>query len=263
MRVLQAAWAYRRFVLTSIQNEIRSRFARSKLGFAWLILQPLAQVVVFATILSGVLAARLPGVTSKFGYAIYLLAGMLCWNLFSEILSRSVVIFIENASIMKKINFPKITLPIILVGGILVGNVLLALIVLIGIPLLGGTLTVHLVWLPLLMAITIAFATSLGLIVGTFNVFFRDTGPVIGVILQFWYWMTPIAYPIQIVPARFQGYFKLNPLTVLVQAYHDVILYGRAPQWQGLLMLGMASGLLFIAALGIFRRASAEMVDAL
>lgn len=263
MRLLMAAWAYRNFILTSIQNDFRARFARSKFGFAWLVIQPLAQVVIFATILSGVLAARMPGVATRFGYAIYLLAGMLCWTLFSEILLRSMGIFIDNAAIIKKINFPKITLPLILVGSIVVNNLILMLVVLVGIPVLGGNLTVYVLWLPLLTLITIAFATGIGLFVGTLNVFFRDAGQVMGVLLQFWYWFTPIAYPISIVPGRFQWLFKLNPLTILVDGYQRVLLFARAPDLLATAAVAIIAMMILFMSLGLFRRASSELIDVL
>ena len=83
--LLKAAWRYRGFITTSVANEFRSKLVRSRLGTAWLVLQPLAQVLIFATVLSNVLAARLQGVDNKYAYAVYLMSGILCWSLFVEI----------------------------------------------------------------------------------------------------------------------------------------------------------------------------------
>jgi lipopolysaccharide transport system permease protein len=82
--MLKALWSYRYFIFSSIKNELRLRFIRSRLGALWMIIHPLMQVLIFATILSEVLAAKLPGIDDKYGYALYLMAGTLCWNLFSE-----------------------------------------------------------------------------------------------------------------------------------------------------------------------------------
>lgn len=127
--LLTAAWRYRGFVLSSVGNEFRTRLARSKLGTLWIVLHPLAQVLIFATILSNVLAARLPNVDSKFAYAMYLMAGILCWNLFSEILQRSITVFVDNGALLKKMQFPRITLPLIVTGSAMVSNLALLLVV--------------------------------------------------------------------------------------------------------------------------------------
>ena len=101
-------YTYRFFIVNSVKNEFITKFAKSKLGVAWAILHPLAQVLIYATILSSVLSAKLPGIDSKYAYAIYLMSGMLCWMLFSEIFSRCIGIFTDNANIIKKMSFPKI-----------------------------------------------------------------------------------------------------------------------------------------------------------
>ena len=114
--MLRGLWEYRSFVVSSIKNEFIARFARSRLGGLWMIIHPLAQVAIYALILSNVLAAKLPGIDNKYAYALYLMAGMLAWNLFSEIVSRCLTIFIENGNLMKKMRFPRIALPVNVVG---------------------------------------------------------------------------------------------------------------------------------------------------
>jgi lipopolysaccharide transport system permease protein len=105
-QILQALWKFRHFVISSIQAELKRRFARSSLGALWFILHPLMQAAIFALVLSEVLAAKLPGVTNKASYAIYLMAGMAAWGFFSEIVNRCTTIFIEYAGMLKKISFP-------------------------------------------------------------------------------------------------------------------------------------------------------------
>ena len=100
--LLLAIWRYRYFIFSSIKNDLRSRFIRSKLGGLWMIINPLAQVLIFALILSEVLAAKLPGIDNKYAYALYLMAGILGWSLFSETISRCLNLFIDNGNLMKK-----------------------------------------------------------------------------------------------------------------------------------------------------------------
>ena len=182
--MFHSLWQYRHFVLSSIRNELISRFARSKLGALWMIINPLAQVAIYALILSNVLAAKLPGIDNKYAYAIYLMAGLLAWTLFNEITSRCLNLFIEHGNLMKKMSFPRITLPIIVVGSSLINYVLLFIAMLAIFALLGHQFSWAMLWLLPLSAILIVFAAGIGLILGIMNVFLRDVGQVIPIILQ-------------------------------------------------------------------------------
>jgi len=258
-----ALYRYRHFVTSSIVNDIKARFARSRLGALWVILQPLAQVAIFAIVLSEVLAARLPGVESKFGFAIYLTAGLMAWSLFSEIVLRSSTVFIDNANLLKKIAFPRVCLPVVVAGSSLVNNAMLFVAILVVFALLGHWSGRAVVYLPVLVAVTTLFAIGLGLFLGVLNVFVRDVGQVTGVVIQLWFWLTPIVYPANIIPERFRKFVELNPMTHVVGGYQDVLLRNQAPDLSGLL-LPLAVGLvLLVISFVLFRRASAEMVDVL
>src|SRR5262245_47445147 len=114
--MLLRAWRYRHFIFSSIKNEFLSRFARSRLGGLWMVIHPLAQVVIFAFILSALFSSKLPGIDSRYAYALYLTAGMMAWSLFSELVSRSLTVFLENGNLLKKMMFPRICLPLIVYG---------------------------------------------------------------------------------------------------------------------------------------------------
>jgi lipopolysaccharide transport system permease protein len=262
--MLRGLWAYRGFVLSSIKNEFISRFARSKLGGFWMILQPLSQVLIYALILSAVLSAKLPGIESQYAYAIYLTAGFLGWTLFSEIISRCLNLFIEQGNLMKKMKFPKITLPAIVVGSSLLNNVMLLLAILAVFAFLGQLPTVQILWLPMLTLAMVALALGAGLVLGIINVFIRDIGQAVPILLQLMFWFTPIVYPISIIPEGLQQLVKtFNPIYPIIRGYQDVLVYGQAPHL-GQVVIIMTVGLVILAfGLFLFRRASAEMVDAL
>lgn len=256
------AWQYRGFIASSVVNEYRSRFVRSRFGTLWVVLHPLAQVVVYAMILTNVLAARIPGIDNKYSFAVYLLAGILCWSLFSEIVGRCLTVFVDNGSLLKKIRFPRICLPLIAIGNTLVSNLaLLAMIALI-LPALGFMPNIYWLWLPVLIGITLVLATGIGVLLGVLNVFARDVGQVMLVVLQFWFWLTPIVYPVTIIPEGLRSLLRLNPLVALVQGYQNVLVFARPPE-SGLWSAAVVALVAVTAALFLFRRASAEMVDVL
>lgn len=261
--IIESAWRFRFFISSSIRTELRVKFVRSRLGGLWMILNPLAQVLIFAFILSAVLSAKLPGIDNRYAYAIYLMSGTLCWALFSEVVSRCLTLFIDNGNIMKKLAFPRIALPLIVAGSALVNNFLLFLAVLLIFGALGHVPGTALLCLPVLVAVTLALALGLGLGLGVLNVFMRDIGQVVPVLIQFIYWLTPVVYMIDIIPATYRGWLFLNPLVPLVTGYHDVLLYNRAPDWAGVAGTGVLAVALLGVSLVLFRKASPEMVDQL
>jgi lipopolysaccharide transport system permease protein len=260
-QMFRAAWAYRYFIASSVRNEIYARFVRSKLGGLWAVIHPLAQVLIFALILSEVLAAKLPGIDNKYAYALYLMAGTLCWNLFAETLSRCLNLFIDSGNLMKKMAFPRICLPLIAAGTVLVNNVMLLGAIFAVFALLGHIPGVEAFWLPVLIVVTLAFSLGVGIILGVLNVFMRDIGQVVPVILQAMFWLTPVVYNISILPERYRGWFRYNPMYPLVTSYQNVLVYGTEPAWRSLGILFAGSCVLGLVALMLFRKASPELVD--
>ena len=261
--MLRDLYLYRGFIVQSVRNELISRFSRSKLGGLWVILNPLSQVLIYALILSNILAAKLPGVDHQYAYAIYLMAGLLGWTLFNEIVSRCLNIFIEHGNLIKKMSFPRVTLPAIAVGSCVINNLFLFISMLGIFALLGHQFNMAMLWLIPLTLVVIVFSLGIGLILGVMNVFLRDIGQVIPIILQMLFWFTPIVYPITIIPEAYRHWLNLNPMHPIIDAYQQILVYGNSPQWGGVLIILAAGIILSIVGLFMFRRSSAEMVDAL
>lgn len=261
--MLRALWQYRQFMISSIKNDFSSRFARSKLGGLWAIFNPLAQVAIYALILSNILQAKMEGIDSQYSFAIYLTAGMLSWNLFAEIVTRGLNVFVMNGNLIKKAMFPKVVLPAIAVGTCLLDNLLLFISILIIFALLGHMPTVQIIWLPVLIFSTVALGTGLGLILGIFNVFIRDIAQVVPIVMQVLFWFTPIVYPISIIPESYRHYLYFNPMYPLVKAYQDVLVFGSAPEMSQIVTIVLVSVALLIVGFFLFMRASEEMADVL
>ena len=262
-KMLLAVWAYRFFIISSIKTEFRSRFARSKLGGFWMILHPLAQVLVYALILSQIMKAKLPGIESQYAYPIYILAGMVAWTLFSDILNRFLSIFIDNGNLLKKVSFPKLALPLISIGSALVNFILLLTTMFIVLGFLGHFPYHALHWLPLLILLTLGLATGIGLFLGTLNVFIRDIGQIMVVILNFWFWLTPIVYMLSIVPEKYHWLIMLNPMTGIILGYQNILVYDKIPDMSVLLYPMILTLVMLLLALVTFKKANEEMADVL
>lgn len=261
--ILRALWAYRGFILGSIKREFQSKYRNSLLGAAWTVLNPLAMIVVYTVIFSEVMRARLPGVDNTFGYSIYLCSGVLTWGLFSEIVLRAQNVFIDSANLLKKLSFPRLCLPAVIIGSALVNFAIifgLFSVFLIasgdfpGLPFLG--------LIPLLVILVI-FSIGLGITVGVLNVFFRDVGQFFGILVTFWFWLTPIVYSATALPQGVRRWLQFNPMTSLMEGFQTILVQKVWPQWEALWQPGGLSLILCAIGLMLFRKHAGEMVDEL
>ncbi len=113
------------------------------------------------------------------------------------------------------------------------------------------------------LVVQVMFSIGLAIIFGVLNVFFRDVGQFVGVLLQFWFWFTPVVYPAAIVPERFQPLMSLNPMKMFISAYQGVLLNGVVPSWTELLPVMLLTLAVCFFAMRLFRKRSGEMVDEL
>lgn len=261
----RGAWAYRGFIGASIRREFEARYRNSVLGAAWTVLQPLSLVAIYAVVFSQVMRARIPGAdsASPFAYAIYLCSGVITWSYFAEIVTRGQAIFTDNANLIKKLSFPKICLPIIALSGAtldfaIVLGIFTAFLIATG--TFPGSPFAALV--PVLL-VQVAFAIGLGVILGVLNVFFRDVAHFFAILLQFWFWFTPIVYPVEILPPWLRTIVEMNPMTRLVEAYHAIFAFGRWPDWRALVPVAILGAVLCVLAMRLFARRAGEMVDEL
>lgn len=263
MRILAVLWRFRYFVLSSVKREFQARYMNSLLGGVWAIINPMAMITVYTLIFSQLMNARLPQSSSPYSYGIYLCAGLLLWNLFAEIAGRNTQVFVEQANLIKKMSFPKICLPVIvsltaLLNFTIVFGLFMLFLALTG-SLPGWAL---LGMLPVLFTL-ILFSTGLGISLGVLNVFFRDIGHFFSVVLQFWFWLTPVVYAVGIVPEQFRFMIELNPLLPIVSASQSIFINDSMPSLK-LLATPFFLGCAFcLFGLVQFKKRAGEMVDEL
>ena len=261
--LLRGAWGYRQFIYSSIRAEFKNRFIRSRLGGLWCVIHPLTQVLIYALILSRIMQAKIPGIDNRFAYAIYLCAGISAWGLFVEVVTRSLTIFINNANLIKKISFPKITLPFIMIGSALINHGLLLMVTLAVFAIMGHNPGLAILWLPLLIVVSLSLSLGIGLVLGVLNVFLRDIGQVVTIVLQVLFWFTPIVYFISIIPESLRRFLVLSPVYIIVTGYQNVLVYGRPPALGELLIVFSIALVLLAFALVLFRKATADILDVL
>lgn len=258
---LKSLWHYRRFILGSVVREFKSRYARTVLGSAWLLLAPFSMILVYTLVFSHIMQARLPGTQLPFAYSVYLCAGLLPWQWFSELVMRSVGIFVDHGGLIKKSSFPRLALPVIALLASACNFALVAGLFMIFLLIMGRLPGWELLTLIPLLVLQSAFALGLGVTLGTLNVFFRDIGQAVGIILQFWFWLTPIVYPLATLPAWAREYLSWNPVLPLFDAYQNVFLGAGAPQWDRLSSLLAVTVVSLLVATWVYRAAQSQLVD--
>jgi lipopolysaccharide transport system permease protein len=263
LELARGVWRFRGFIVASAKREFATRYRGTQLGILWPVVHPLSLVVIYTLIFSEVMKSRLAGHDSPFAYSIYLTAGFIAWALFSDLLGRSTGIFVQNATLLKKVNVHKLALPAIAAIGALINAGILLACFLAFLAVSGEMPGAPLAAVVPVLAVTTLFAMSLGLVLATVNVFYRDVEHTILLVLQFWFWVTPIVYPVAALPQWLADALRWNPMWPLARAMQDIFVENRFPDWASLAYPLVISIALVFLARAIFERLAAELVDEL
>jgi ABC-2 type transport system permease protein len=218
---LARIWRYRELLVGMARKELKVRYKNSVLGFAWSLVNPLLYLVVFYVAFDLILGAGIPA------FPIFLLSGLLVWNLFSTGLSAATGSIVANAGIVNKVAFPREILPLAAIGAALVHFFLQA-------AVLGAALVVarwdvafgYLPLVPLALVALLALTAGVGILLAAVNVYLRDTQHFLELALLAWFWMTPIVYGFMTLGAR-GGWgakaFMANPVTPVVLVFQRAL----------------------------------------
>ncbi len=243
-----------------VKRDFQGRYAGSVLGFFWSLVQPLWMLVLFTFVFSTVMKVTPVGARTGH-FSIFLFGGLLPWTAMQEGVLRSATAITDNANLVKKLRFPaEILVLAVVLAGLL--HEAIAAVVFVGALLWVGEFS----WggLPLLLlAIPLQVGLTLGLalVVSSLHVFFRDTAQILGMVFNVWFYVTPIVYPLALVPSRYRTWLELNPLTALVGLYRQAFLGGRLEVVPGAVSLALVAAVLTSVGFWLFRRLKPAFVD--
>ena len=219
-----------------ITQQARQRFLQgqrgSVLGKAWIVIQPLATILVYTLVFSQVMQQRLSGRTDVYAYSLFLCAGLLPWQLFSEIMQKTQMSLLDHAHILRKTAVPLGAFPLIALQVALMNfAVIYALFLLWAFAFTNTSVLVLFTIMPsLILLVVLAWVWGFALAIA--HVFFRDVGQFLGLVLQFGFWMTPVVYPLNVVPSWLQGLLVWsNPMVVIIQTQQQAFLGLEGPPW--------------------------------
>ena len=245
---------YRGLVQSLVVRELKARYRGSVLGFFWSFVNPLLLLLIYTFVFTVVLPGTHPAEIEP--YALFMFCGILPWTWFSSSLIESSNVLISGGNLIKKVLFPAEVLPIVTVLANMVHFFL-------GLPILAVFLVYYraslhpgeLVWFPVIVLVQLLLTVGLALIVSALTVHFRDIKDLLANLLTFWFFATPIIYPMAAAPEPGRRFLNLNPFTHLAISYQEILFYnGPFGHWKWLLALLVASAALFLFGYFLFDR---------
>jgi lipopolysaccharide transport system permease protein len=243
------------------KRDFTERYSGSVLGVFWTFIWPLVNIFIYTVIFSQVMGARLQGGSSTYSYGVYLIAGILPWTAFANTVSRSATIFADKKGIISKIKVSLPSLPLYIVMSESITFLIALFIYMVFLLLTGTPLRITLVFLPVIYLVQQIFAFSLGFLITIFHVFIRDLKEITGIVLQIWFWFTPIVYVYDILPAFAKNLVVLNPAFLFIKAYQDIFVLNNVPNFVNLLKLSVMAHLLLLAGYVIFKKLERDIRD--
>lgn len=272
--VLAELASSRELVANLTQRELKGKYKRSALGWAWSLLNPIATMAIFTVVFRFVLRVPVP-VGASTGievFALWLLCGLLVWNLISSGMSGGIAALIGNANLIKKVYFPREALVVAAVLALVVSLLIELGVLAVALAFFGNVVVLWLPVVALLVALLTVFTLGLALMLSVANVYFRDLQYFVTIFLQLWFYATPVIYPISLVQDRagtevlgvsVLTLYDLNPAVAFVEAFRDVLYdlqWPSAQRWGELVVWSVVS--LAVGVL-VFRRFEGRLAEEL
>lgn len=254
-------WTHRSLIRSMARRDIAGRY-RGSLGDAlWTLLNPLLLMLTYFFVFGVVLRARFGGDPSRFGFALYFLAGMLPWLAVSEAAGRAPNVILEHRNFVKKLVFPLEILPVTQTLAALVTQGFALAVFLIMLLASRGGVPATALWLPALIVPQVLLALGLGWMLAATGAYVRDLGQLIGFLLTLWFFLTPICYPEASLPGWALPVLGKNPMFALARGYRAIFLEARAPEFAALWKLWALGAAAFIAGHAWFRKLRRGFAD--
>ena len=254
---LKDLWEYRELLVFLVWRDIKVRYRQAALGVAWAVLQPFLTMVVFSLFFGALGNFPSEGIP----YPIFTYAALLPWQLFANSLSASSSSLVLNQGLITKVYFPRLIIPL---SAVFVGLVdfMIAFTVLAGMMVYYGVIPTQAVFtLPLFVLFALTTAFAIGLWLSALNVQYRDVQQAIPFLTQFWLFITPIAYPISIVPENWRFLYGLNPMVGVVEGFRWALLNQGEPLDSSIFISIAVVSLLLITGLIYFKRMEKTFAD--
>jgi len=244
-------------LLTLSLHRVKVRYKQSMLGPVWAILQPVSLMLIYTVIFS--IVVRMPSDGTP--YAIFAYTALLIWTFFSTAITTSAMGLVSHTQLITKVYFPREIIPLTYVIAALV-DLAIASVVLAGMMIFYHVAaTPMILWAIPILAVALVFATALALMLSATQVWFRDVGLAMPLVMQLWMFATPVVYPLNSVPQRFRWWYVLNPMVGVVENFRRVVLQGARPDLHSLATAAIIAAVLLPICYAYFKQMDSTMAD--
>jgi lipopolysaccharide transport system permease protein len=252
-----APGAYWELLMNLTKREVKGRYSQSFFGVAWAIAQPLATMAVFTLVFSRL--AKMPSMGAP--YPLFAFAALVPWFFFMNSVSSGTLSLITYRNIVTKTYFPREIIPLAQVCSRFIDFFAAAALYAILMVAYGVHLGVWSLMAPVFFLLLILFTVGFTLATSAIDVFYRDVNPVVQIALQLWLYLTPVAYPLALVPERYRLLFILNPLSAIVEGFRAAVVFNRAPDWPLTAVAAAIIAAVFVSAFIMFKRMDKYFAD--
>lgn len=264
--LIKSLWRNKHLIAQMAKREVVGRYKGSAIGIAWSFFNPVFMLVVYTFVFSEIFKSRWGGVDgndSKTQFAVVLFAGMIVLNLFNEVINRAPSLILSNVNYVKKVVFPIEILPVISVCAALFHAFISLAVLLLAFLIFNQYLHWTVIFIPLVILPLIVIITGLAWILASLGVFLRDVSQTIGVLTTVLMFLSPVFYPITAVPERFRPFILANPLTFIIEQSREVLIWGRLPNWSGLIAYLMVATVIAWIGYAWFQKTRKGFADVL
>ena len=255
---LKEIFDYRDMVNSLVRRDLRGKYKGSVLGFLWTFINPLCQMIVYTIVFSVIIRSELEQ------FYVYMITGMVPGLFFDMALRQGSCCVRYQGELVKKIYFPREVLPLACVTSNCINMLFCFLIVFLVLMISGvGARLEALLWLPLVMGIEYLLTLGFTLLVSAGTVYLKDLEHIVSVILMAWIYLTPIMYPVSMIPETILWIFRLNPMTAVIEAYHAVLYWKISPESSALFYAFLFGVVLLAVSEAVFVKLSDNFAEEL
>lgn len=253
--------ASRSLLKNLVIRDLKHRYVGSVGGFFWSVVYPISLLIAYYFVFAIVFRVD----AAEYGtdnFALYTFCGILPWLMFQDTVLRNCTAITDNANLVSKTVIPSEVLPIAIMISNLIHHII-GLTILMAALLVFHTIEISNLWVVAYLLVLVILAQGLGWLVSSLNVFFRDTSQVLNVMMIFWMWLTPIFYPVELVPEQFRGLYALNPMATVLNGYRNAFLQLAPPSLGHIVILLAWAIVFFLAGALFFRQSKTAFADVL
>jgi lipopolysaccharide transport system permease protein len=265
--ISEQQWAKFDLLRTLVRRDLEARYKGSILGNLWPLINQLSQLLIYTYVFAIVLKVKLSlhGIPeNNFTFGLWLFAGLLPWISFTGGVVQAATSVISQPNLVKKVVFPLALLPLVPVLSALIESSFGLMALIFFVALTTNTLHPTLALLPLVWLTQLLLTTGLAYLTAGLTVFLRDVPQTLAVILNIWFYLTPIMYPVSAIPEDFRGWiFWLNPMTAISEVYRDIILVGEIKHWSEWGVASAIAIMVFCCGFTVYKRLRSAFADVL